>query len=224
MVLDIGGGSTEISFLDMSEVTDRTLPNLITSVPIKAWATFPLGVVTLSERFDHLEEAAAYDAMRDYAHDRLSRWSAGQAFQTHMQTENAYIIGTSGTVTCVAGVHLNLKTYRRDKVDGSWLNVSEARSVIETLQAAGLEGRASFPTIGVERAGLMMSGCAILDAAWSLWPATRLRVADRGLREGLLLSMMHNAPRNKRNRRRRRSRKKVTENPAKGVMNEDVTV
>ncbi len=191
MVLDIGGGSTEISFIDLDGVPDRSLKALIGRVPVKAWSSFPLGVVTLSESYAHLGEEAGFAAMVEAARTAMSGWADGLAFAPAMANGSAHLIGTSGTVTCLAGVHCNLPKYRRDIVDGIWMSPDEARAVITRLREAGPEGRREIPTIGPERAGLMLSGCAILEAAWSLWPSQRLRVADRGLREGLLLSMIH---------------------------------
>lgn len=204
MVLDIGGGSTEISFLDMAGLEDRSLTTLVRKVPLKAWASFPLGVVTLSESFAHLDEIPGYEAMVAHAHKTFSVWSAGVSFRDTMQRSTSHLIGTSGTVTCLAGVHKGLQKYRRDMVDGIWLSSDEASRAIKQLRDAGPEGRIAMPTIGRERAGLMLSGCAILQAACEVWPAPRLRVADRGLREGLLLSMIHGGKSSSRRRRRRR--------------------
>ncbi|MEL7454281.1 MAG: Ppx/GppA phosphatase family protein [Pseudomonadota bacterium] len=209
MVLDIGGGSTEISFVDLSKQQDRSVQRLVKSAPIRAWASFPLGVVTLSESFAHLGEADAYPRMVAHARDHFEKWSDGTCYRDTIQTTSSHIIGTSGTVTCLAGVHLGLEKYRRDRVDGLWLERDETDAVINTLKVSGLAGREALPTIGKERAGLMLSGCAILEAAWDTWPAPQLRVADRGLREGLLLSMMHGGKRRSGSRRGRRRRSRV---------------
>lgn len=197
MVLDIGGGSTEISFVDLAALEDRSLKGLVRSVPIKAWRSFPLGVVTLSESFDGPDEQK-YAAMLKRAEALFADWTAGRRMADEIAQSGAYIIGTSGTVTCLAGVHLELERYQRRLVDGLWMDADQIRTVISQLHEAGRAGRIALPTIGHERADLMMSGCAILEAAWKAWPATRLRVADRGLREGLLLSMMHAPPKRRR--------------------------
>lgn len=223
MVVDIGGGSTEISFLDLSDQSSRELTSLIKSVPLKAWASFPLGVVTLSESFEHLDEDAGYTAMVSAARDVLSQWSAGQEFVTAMSETSAHMIGTSGTVTCMAGVHKDLPKYRREHIDGLWMDRTDADQVIMRLKAAGIEGRRQIPTIGPERAGLMLSGCAILDAVWSIWPATRLRVADRGLREGLLLSMIHGVRPGGQKRRRKRRPTRRGRRPAQSNSLEQTT-
>ena len=203
MVLDIGGGSTEISFVDLQPVEDRSMAGLLKNMPIKAWRSFPLGVVTLTESFADAEQP--YLAMLDHAKTLFADWKTGVAFSDAMSDGGAYTIGTSGTVTCLAGVHLRLERYRRDKVDGIWMSPAEMQDIIDELIRIGREGRVALPTIGAERADLMLAGCAILEAAWSVWPTARLRVADRGLREGVLLSMMYGKP--KRRRRGRRGKR-----------------
>ena len=115
------------------------------------------------------------------------------------------MLGTSGTVTSIAGVHLALPRYRRDKVDGLWLTTDEAREVSERLRAMSYEERGDEPCIGPERADLVVCGCAILEALLREWPVSRIRVADRGLREGLLTGLA--AQTRNRSRRRRRARK-----------------
>jgi exopolyphosphatase/guanosine-5'-triphosphate,3'-diphosphate pyrophosphatase len=109
-------------------------------------------------------------------------------------------------VTSLAGVHLRLERYLRSAVDGVWLSREGAAEARQRLHDLTPEQRAAEPCIGPERADLVLSGCAILDAVWSIWPADRLRVGDRGLREGILLSMMHGAggPKTRKRRRGRR--------------------
>ena len=206
MVLDIGGGSTEVAFINLSERGDTGLAGLIKSTPIDAWHSFPLGVVTLTEDFQSADEDAMYEAMYAHASKMLGKWKAGEAFYDKMASADAHMVGTSGTVTCLAGVHLGLQLYQRSRVDGMWMRREEALQVINRLKSAGRDGRIALPTVGRDRADLMMSGCAILQAACSLWPTERLRVADRGLREGLLLSMMHGPGRRRRRNNRRRNR------------------
>lgn len=207
MVLDIGGGSTEISFLDVSDIGDAPLKSLVSRVPIKAWESFPLGVVTLTEAFSEYDEVGAYPLMLAEARKTFASWDKGLALSEAMAGPGARLIGTSGTVTCLAGVQRGLSKYRRDAVDGITMSPEETFGVIGQLRDAGLKGREAMPTIGKERAGLMLSGCAILQAAFETWPASELCVADRGLREGLLLSMMHRKKPNGRRSRRRKTEK-----------------
>lgn len=203
MVLDIGGGSTEISFVRFSSDESRSLESLTRKTPIIAWRSFPIGVVTLTEQFQHLPPPDRYPAMLTSARTMLKKWAEGVSFSEQMQTSQSYIVGTSGTVTCLAGIHLKLDRYRRDKVDGIWMKTDEVTQTIDHVNRIGRVGRLELPTVGEERADLMMAGCAILEAATAIWRTNGVRVADRGLREGLLLSMMYGP-------KRRRSRKRKT--------------
>jgi exopolyphosphatase / guanosine-5'-triphosphate,3'-diphosphate pyrophosphatase len=101
-----------------------------------------------------------------------------------------HMLGTSGTVTTIAGVHLALKRYDRNRVDGCWMNTQEITAVCEKLLAMSYDDRVASPCIGAERADLVLAGCAILEAIRRAFPCPRLRVADRGLREGMLVQMM----------------------------------
>jgi exopolyphosphatase/guanosine-5'-triphosphate,3'-diphosphate pyrophosphatase len=105
-------------------------------------------------------------------------------------TDGIHMLGTSGTVTTIAGVHLNLKRYDRNRVDGCWMSAQQINRVVERLLAMTYEERVASPCIGAERADLVLAGCAILEAIRRAFPCRRLRVADRGLREGMLVQMM----------------------------------
>jgi exopolyphosphatase/guanosine-5'-triphosphate,3'-diphosphate pyrophosphatase len=107
-----------------------------------------------------------------------------------MRRQRTHLLGTSGTVTTVAGIHLGLKRYDRSRVDGCWMRVHEARAVTRSLIERSYEERVAEPCIGRERADLVLAGCAILEAVVRTWPCEQLRVADRGLREGILASLM----------------------------------
>jgi exopolyphosphatase / guanosine-5'-triphosphate,3'-diphosphate pyrophosphatase len=104
--------------------------------------------------------------------------------------ERTHLLGTSGTVTTIAGVHLELKRYDRRRIDGCWLNDLQITDVIDRLIATSYEDRVANACIGAERADLVLAGCAILEAIRRAFPCQRLRVADRGLREGMLVQMM----------------------------------
>jgi exopolyphosphatase/guanosine-5'-triphosphate,3'-diphosphate pyrophosphatase len=107
-----------------------------------------------------------------------------------LPTSGTHLLGTSGTVTTIAGVHLELRRYERRRVDGCWMGADEVTRVIERLLAWSYEDRVANACIGAERADLVLAGCAILDAIRRAFPCARLRVADRGLREGMLVQMM----------------------------------
>jgi exopolyphosphatase/guanosine-5'-triphosphate,3'-diphosphate pyrophosphatase len=104
--------------------------------------------------------------------------------------DGLHLLGTSGTVTTIAGVHLELPRYDRRRVDGCWMNEIEVTTVVERLMAMSYEDRAANPCIGSDRADLVLAGCAILEAIRRTFPCQRLRVADRGLREGILIDLM----------------------------------
>ena len=101
------------------------------------------------------------------------------------------MLGTSGTVTTLAGVHRNLKRYDRRRIDGCSLDFDALRDTVRRIRAMGYEERLSHPCIGQNRADLVVAGCAILEALCALWPVGQLRVADRGLREGILFHLMN---------------------------------
>ena len=119
------------------------------------------------------------------------------------QTGRAHMVGTSGAITSLAGIHLNLPRYNRDRVDGLWMTRADCEAAAERLKALGPDGRAREACIGPDRADLVLAGAAILEAVQRAWPSNRVRVADRGLREGLLLQRMREDRKPKRRRRRR---------------------
>jgi exopolyphosphatase / guanosine-5'-triphosphate,3'-diphosphate pyrophosphatase len=117
--------------------------------------------------------------------------------------DRAHLIGTSGAITSLAGMHLNLPRYDRNRVDGIWMTRGECDAAAGRLLALNARERAEQPCIGPDRADLVLAGAAILQAVQEVWPCTRVRVADRGLREGILISLM--SERGRRRKRRRRS-------------------
>ena len=184
ILFDIGGGSSELVRLNRSAPVERGPP-----LPeIAAWASLPLGVVTLAERHGgHQVTRAVYDAMIAEVAIFVERFMA----ETRCGgIERVHMLGTSGTVTTIAGVHLELRRYERRRVDGCWMSNDQVTSVIERLLAMSYQDRADNPCIGAERADLVLAGCAILEAIRRAFPCRRLRVADRGLREGMLIKMM----------------------------------
>ncbi len=203
LVVDVGGGSTELSHVNANAIRSGGLAGILREAPILDWTSLKVGVVTLSEAFDLTDETAAWPEMLERARMAVRGWPALDRVAKQLAEDDGYLIGTSGTVTCLAGVHLKLDRYRRDKVDGSWLSRNDGRATMERLRELGVAGRAQLPTIGEERAPLMLAGCAIMEAVWEVFDAHKLRVADRGLREGVLLSMMHGQKPNRRRRPKR---------------------
>jgi exopolyphosphatase/guanosine-5'-triphosphate,3'-diphosphate pyrophosphatase len=183
VLFDIGGGSSELVRLDRSQQSHGGPP-----VPtIRGWISLAHGVVTLAERFGGINVSPeTYEAMVAEVSALMAPFVEEHGGDVH----GLHMLGTSGTVTTIAGVHLNLKRYDRNRVDGCWMSEQEISAVIAHLMAMSYEERIASPCIGSERADLVLAGCAILDAIRRAFPTPRLRVADRGLREGMLVQMM----------------------------------
>jgi exopolyphosphatase / guanosine-5'-triphosphate,3'-diphosphate pyrophosphatase len=189
VLFDIGGGSTELIL-----VRKRDGVNGRISSHIEGWTSLPLGVVSLSERHGgRTVTQGLFDAMVDEVCGHLERFDARGCLDDIWSGGRTHLLGTSGTVTTLAGLHLELPRYDRRRVDGIWLSHGQIDSVIGTIMAMDYEARAKNPCIGRERADLVLAGCAILEAIRKVWPSERLRVADRGLREGILNELMHEA-------------------------------
>jgi len=184
VLFDIGGGSSELVRLARSPPVERGPP-----LPqIEAWVSRPVGVVTLAERHGgHKVTRDIYKAMVAEVAVFVDRFAAQGG---RRGIDQVHMLGTSGTVTTIAGVHLNLRRYERRRVDGCWMSDDQVTQVIERLLAMSYDERAANPCIGTDRADLVLAGCAILEAIRSAFPCRRLRVADRGLREGMLVKMM----------------------------------
>jgi exopolyphosphatase/guanosine-5'-triphosphate,3'-diphosphate pyrophosphatase len=176
ILFDIGGGSSELVRLNRSRPGGSGPPN----PDIVGWASLPVGVVTLAERYGgKTVSREIYQAMVEEVALLVDRFAA-----EHRSDLGAFhMLGTSGTVTTIAGVFLRLPRYDRRRVDGCWLSDDEISRVVGELMAMNFEQRAANPCIGAERADLVLAGCAILDAIRRAFPCQRLRVADRGLRE-----------------------------------------
>ena len=174
LVFDIGGGSTEIIWLQKSEAGPQK--KLATSVP--------LGVVTLAEDYGAASTSRiGFERMRDDLKSRLEPFAKATG---GFDVRRNHLLGTSGTVTTLAAIALKLPRYNRTRVDGSWHETSHMLRVVERLVGQDVAALAQIGSIGAERADLMLPGCAIFTAICALWPAPVLRVADRGLREGML--------------------------------------
>lgn len=208
IVVDVGGGSTEVSWVDLRglalDLADRNIHP--SRAPIHAWVSLPVGVVTLAEEFpEHEDRPAWFRAMVDSVKARLQAFGLADEPKPLFDAGCGHIVGTSGAITSLAGLHLRLPRYDRARVDGLWMTRAECEMAAGRLIALDAPGRAAEPCIGPDRADLVLGGAAILQAIQELWPCERVRVADRGLREGLLMSLMNeSAPRSSRNRRGRR--------------------
>lgn len=200
LVVDIGGGSTELVWVDLSAVAPENRGKAIMGLHrgfaaqpeggarVVDWISVPLGVATLKDQFHDVEDdSARFALMSWFFEENLAAFSPYNAAQPR---EGFQIIGTSGTVTTVAASYLNLRRYDRTKVDGLQMTSDQIDLVIREYLALGPEGRRTDPRIGRDRHTLIMSGAAILQALMRIWPTDRLSVADRGLREGLLYAQM----------------------------------
>ena len=201
LVVDIGGGSTELVWLDLTGVPQHNRAQALARfgrgfkplgpgphARVVDWISVPLGVATLREQFGDVEsDSARFALMSWYFEEQLADFSPYNAEQPR---EGFQIIGTSGTITTVAASWLGLRRYDRTKVDGLSMTSGQIDSVIRDYLSLGPEGRRTDPRIGRDRHALIMSGAAILQALMRCWPTDRLSVADRGLREGLLYAQM----------------------------------
>jgi exopolyphosphatase/guanosine-5'-triphosphate,3'-diphosphate pyrophosphatase len=181
ILFDIGGGSTELVRIERDPDQQDEAPR------IKAWMSIPLGVVTLAEHFGGRDVTPqCYASMVR----EVARHVAPFAAEHGADLRDMHLLGTSGTVTTLAGIHLNLVRYDRRRIDGVWMNDVDVTAVISRLLGMSYQERANNNCISLERADLVLAGCAILDAIRHAFPLPRLRVADRGLREGMLVEMM----------------------------------
>ncbi|MES2119350.1 MAG: Ppx/GppA phosphatase family protein [Pseudomonadota bacterium] len=181
LIFDIGGGSTELVLIDHIDGTPK----------IRSWWSAPWGVVSLTESegkeaLEGPERLLAYKRMRERARRAFANFAA--ILPEH--GDDIRLLGTSGTVTTLASVHLALPSYDRRAVDGLHVPIDAMRSISDMIAGMDYEERSALPCIGTERADLVVAGCAILEAIIEIWPAQKLGVADRGIREGILRSLM----------------------------------
>jgi exopolyphosphatase/guanosine-5'-triphosphate,3'-diphosphate pyrophosphatase len=158
---------------------------------IRSWQSLPVGVVSIAERFGGVDvTAGTFEAMVAYVANHLREFKGRGKLKQMIAEHPVHLIGTSGTVTTLAGLHLGLERYERQKVDGLWMSKAEVDATMNALLAMPFDRRVGHPCIGRDRADLVLPGCAIFEAIRREWPTDRVRVADRGLREGILISLM----------------------------------
>ena len=187
MIFDIGGGSTELVLIESTDTVPRILD----------WQSVPWGVVSLTETFgpesaERMDRQARYAGMRERVAQSFADFAdrVVAAGVLSGQVSSLRLLGTSGTVTTLASLHLDLPQYDRSAVDGLIVPAESMRAISAQLAAMSMAERQQLPCIGRERADLVVAGCAILEAILDLWPADRLGVADRGIREGILRSLI----------------------------------
>ncbi|MCP4330030.1 MAG: Ppx/GppA family phosphatase [Alphaproteobacteria bacterium] len=182
LVIDIGGGSTELIWLTVSDTGAPAMQDFV---------SLPFGVVGFAERFGGGRVSAdEYDTMVSHVVDGLVPFEDRHRISIHVESGQVQMLGTSGTVTTLAGILFDLRRYNRRRVDGSYLDFDDIFGVSRRLAAMSCAERATHPCIGAERADLVVAGAAILEGICRLWPVGRLRVADRGLREGILMGLV----------------------------------
>jgi exopolyphosphatase/guanosine-5'-triphosphate,3'-diphosphate pyrophosphatase len=189
LLFDIGGGSSEIVWLDLTSRYHLKGAALVRC--IRAWTSLPVGVVTLAERHGGRDvDDDVFAGMVADVSRLLAKVDPRGVLSSSVARGGVHLLGTSGTVTTLAGLFLGLKRYDRRQVDGTWLDQQQVDTLIAQLLGMGFEERVANPCIGADRADLVLAGCAILEAIRRRWPCQRLRVADRGLREGMLMELI----------------------------------
>jgi exopolyphosphatase/guanosine-5'-triphosphate,3'-diphosphate pyrophosphatase len=181
LIFDIGGGSTELVLIDHDGATPR----------IRSWWSAPWGVVSLTESegreaIEGDDRLAAYERMRERTRRSFDLFAA----TLPKDRDGIRLLGTSGTVTTLASVHLALPSYDRRAIDGLHVPIQAMQEISSMIAGMTFKERAALPCIGPERADLVVAGCAILEAILDIWPAAKLGIADRGIREGILRSLM----------------------------------
>ncbi len=194
LVFDIGGGSTEVSLARMTN-SGRTI--------IEGYVSLPYGVVTVSEAFpNHDMTDLAYSTIIDRTHKILAEFESKYHIREAIASQEIQVLGTSGTVTVLGAVHLNLPRYNRSAVDGLALSVQDVERTVAKIKRMGDEGRRKHACIGMQKADLTMAGCAIVEGILSFWPISEVTIADRGIREGILLDLMHTDKQQKKGKKR----------------------
>jgi len=182
IVFDIGGGSTELMWVERSSTGEAV---------VLAMLSMPIGVVTLVEEYGSgIIEAHVYEEIIARIEDGLHPFDQKHGISDHLAANDIQLLGTSGTVTTLGGLYLNLPRYNRSQVDGLDMRVETITAISERLARMDHDERAQNGCIGPERADLVVMGCAILDAICRHWPSPTVRAADRGIREGLLMGLM----------------------------------
>lgn len=194
IVFDIGGGSTELMWVDVAggskpEGDSKQIGGHF----ITDWLSIGCGVMNLADRFGGATFAdVAFDDMVRFLIDKLTPFDrANNITETLDESSTVQLLSTSGTVTTLAAIHLDLPRYDRSRIDGITVDIADIRATIRKLLAMRPYERFNHPCIGPDRADFIISGCAIFEAISTLWPTGSITIADRGVREGIILSLMN---------------------------------
>ena len=179
LLFDIGGASTEVLWVEIKK-----------DEPLKLidYVSLPFGVVTLAEEYPH-ESAKSYYLIEQRTYELLEQFSQKNNIHHYIQHQQVQLIGSSGTATTTAALHLGLKRYQRDRVDGLFMSLEEVFTTIKYVQMMASEERIRHQCIGSDRGDLILGGMAILEAICKLWPVSKVRVTDKGVREGILTEL-----------------------------------
>jgi exopolyphosphatase/guanosine-5'-triphosphate,3'-diphosphate pyrophosphatase len=189
LMFDIGGGSSELAWLDFRGGRPKRQGRMASS--IRSWQSLPVGVVSIAEKFGGVNVTReTFEAMVSDVALHLRQFRGREKLKQMIAEHPVHLIGTSGTVTTLAGLHLGLERYERQKVDGLWMTSRHIDDTMAALLGMPYERRVAHSCIGRDRADLVLPGCAIFEAIRREWPTDRVRVADRGLREGILISLI----------------------------------
>lgn len=201
IVFDIGGGSTEIIWIEYNE---KRIPEIID------WISIPLGVVNLSEEYgtEKVLPSEHYQEMKERVKEHIIPFEEKHAIRSSIDENMVQLMGTSGTVTTLTSMHLNQAVYDRNEVDGAWMKSKDLVNLCTDLAKLDYKERLALNNIGNDRAELVVAGCAIFDALIDVWPIEDCRVADRGIREGMLHHLMDEQRRINKAKRRKRSRRR----------------
>ena len=186
IVFDIGGGSTELMWVDVEKLRAEPLAH-----PILDWLSIGFGVMNLGDRFGGSDFAEmAFSDMVSFLQEKLQPFDSANNISQTIGDSAVQLLSTSGTVTTLAAIHMDLPRYDRSRIDGITLNISDLRDTVRRLLKMRPSERFNHPCIGPDRADFIISGCAIFEAISSLWPAGTITIADRGVREGIILSLL----------------------------------
>lgn len=193
LVMDIGGGSTEFMWVEVENTTENNTSSLLTSRKVHQWFSLPYGVMNLSEKFGGASFTEVYfEEMVEFLMHKLSDLDEGHKIEEASNSRDLQLLSTSGTVTTLAAIYMGLPRYERARIDGVTLHTDKLRQSIDAILQMRASERFNHPCIGSDRSDYIITGCAIFEAICRLWPLHDITIADRGVREGIILSLMAN--------------------------------